>query len=93
MPVPTDHPANHDGRTDLALPRPVQEHLARQLRAAYVEREDRPAYLGDPALPAMFDEPLYRLAAYDRSRERKRASECGLSAVRSALAGAEPRPE
>jgi hypothetical protein len=33
----------------------VQEHLARQLRATYLEMQDKPAYLGDPALPPEFD--------------------------------------
>src|SRR5215211_3332991 len=81
-------PASREVRTDLSLPRPVQEHLARQLRAFYVERQERPAYLGDPALPSGFEEHLYRLGENERSRERKRASECGLAAVRTALEGA-----
>lgn len=88
---PTNLPTSANGHADLALPRPIQEHLARHLRAAYVEQEDRPAYLGDPALPVAFDEHLYRLAADERSRERQRAGECGLAAVTTALAGAEAR--
>lgn len=38
-------------QSNTVLPRPVQEHLARQLRATYVETLEKPAYLGDPALP------------------------------------------
>ena len=67
------------------LPRPVQEHLARQLRAVYSAQQEPPAYLGDPGLPVGFDEPLHRLAASERSRERRRADLCGLQAVGRAL--------
>jgi hypothetical protein len=62
----------------------VQEHLGRQLRATYVEAQDRPVYLGDPALPPQFDEHLYRLAARESPRERARLQ--GLAAVAAALA-------
>jgi hypothetical protein len=61
------------------LPRIVQEHLARELRAIYLEMQDRPAYLGDPALPPEFDVPLLRMAM------RQRASEQGFAAVAAAL--------
>jgi hypothetical protein len=57
----------------------VQDHLGRQLRSTYTELQDKPAYLGDPALPLAFDDPLYRLAARERVRDR------GVTAVRSAL--------
>jgi hypothetical protein len=67
------------------LPRPVQEHLARQLRATYVETQEKPAYLGDPALPSAFDDHLHRLAAGERQRTRERASSQGLAAVAAAL--------
>jgi hypothetical protein len=76
----------HDGEApEATLPRPVQEHLARQLRAAYVETQDKPAFLGDPALPPAFDEHLYALRASETARERERASTSGLSAVSTAL--------
>ncbi|HEX2509160.1 MAG TPA: hypothetical protein VHK66_01450 [Microvirga sp.] len=65
------------------LPRPVQDFLGRQLRSAYGEALEKPAYLGDPALPRAFDELLYRLAAGERSRHLAR--ERGLVAVRTAL--------
>jgi hypothetical protein len=67
------------------LPRPIQEHLARQLRATYVETLEKPAYLGDPALPTAFDDHLRRLAAGERQRIRERASRQGLAAVAAAL--------
>jgi len=67
------------------LPRAVQHHLARQLRARYVEDETRPAYAGDPALPSPFYDLVFLLAATERSRERQRASECRLAAVSAAL--------
>jgi hypothetical protein len=70
-----DHPV------DPALPRPVQEHLARQLRAEYHRTEDKPAFLGDPAVPAAFDEHLLRLEA----KEREIIGERGLEAVEAAL--------
>lgn len=67
------------------LPRSVQDHLARQLRAAYVETLDKPAYVGDPALPPQFDDHLRRLAVNERQRRRERASRQGLAAVAAAL--------
>jgi hypothetical protein len=67
------------------LPPPVREHLGRELRAAYVAHEDKPAYLGDPALPLAFDEPLHRLAAQERTSRRQRARDRGIAAVESAL--------
>ena len=77
LPPPRDDP-DHDA----ALPRPVQEHLARQLRAEYHRTEDKPAFLGDPAVPAVFDEPLRRLEETERERIHERAVE----AVEAALA-------
>jgi hypothetical protein len=71
-----------------ALSRSVQEHLARQLRAAYHERQDKPAFLGDTALPREFDDHLYRLWSSERAHRRRRASQCGLAAVQAALEGA-----
>jgi hypothetical protein len=65
------------------LPRPIQEHLGRQLRAVYRETEPSPAYLGDPGLPSAFDDHLHRLA--DREAGGERARIRGLGAVRAAL--------
>ena len=81
---------DEQGRAGLTLPRPVQEHLARELRAAYVEKQERPAYLGDPSLPVMFDEPLWRLETVERNRRRQRARDCGLEAVKTALDSPDP---
>jgi hypothetical protein len=72
-------------QSNTVLPRPVQEHLARQLRATYVETLEKPAYLGDPALPPAFDDHLNRLAARERQKTRERASRQGLAAVAAAL--------
>jgi hypothetical protein len=70
-----------EGSGDTALPRPIQEHLARQLRAEYHRTEDKPAFLGDPAIPAVFDEHLHRL----EEKEREIIGERGLEAVEAAL--------
>ena len=70
----------------------MQEHLARQLRAAYVETQDKPAYLGDPALPPTFDEHLHALRATEIARERERAGAQGLSAVSIALESLQESP-
>jgi len=74
------HRSLHSG-----LPRPVQEHLARQLRAVYGAEQGPPAFLGDPGLPVGFEEPLGKLIESERFRARQRASACGLEAVRRAL--------
>jgi hypothetical protein len=78
---PAAPPVHGDEPADAALPRPVQEHLARQLRAEYHRTEDKPAFLGDPAVPAVFDEHLHRLEA----KEREIIGERGLEAVEAAL--------
>ena len=68
-----------------ALPRPVQDHIAQQMRSEYHLQADRPAFLGDPAVPPTFDEPLRRLA----ERERARVHELGLAAVAAAVSPSE----
>ncbi len=74
-----------------ALPRWVQEHLGRQLRATLVvDAQDKPAYLGDPTLPSAFDQYLYEVAVNHRTRECRRASDHGLAAVAAALASFSP---
>ena len=82
-------PAAVEGEADAALPRPVQEHLARQLRAEYHIGEDKPAFLGDPALPPLFDGPLHRLA----EKEREKIHERGVEAVEEALSDLIDVPE
>lgn len=68
-----------------ALPKSVQEHLGRELRAALHEGAPAPAYVGDPALPPAFDEYLRRLALLPQSPEGERARSLGLAAVEAAL--------
>ena len=65
------------------LDRPVQEHLGQQLRTTYHALADKPAFLGDPALPTEFDPHIQRLEARERVHAR------GIEAVRTALEGAE----
>lgn len=65
------------------LPRPVQDYLGQQLRATYLEVQDKPAYLGDPALPPEFDQYIHRLASIDYNQ--RRAQQCGLAAVAAAM--------
>ncbi|ACL60754.1 hypothetical protein [Methylobacterium nodulans] len=62
-----------------ALPPRVREHLARQLRATYNRRAEKPDYLGDPGLPPDFDPQLRRL------ERRLKAQEAGTEAVEAAL--------
>ena len=72
------------------LPRWIQEHLGRQLRATLVDTQDKPAYLGDPALPSAFDQYLYEMARNHGTRECRRANYHGLAAVATALEGVSP---
>jgi hypothetical protein len=50
------------------LPRDVQEHLGRQLRAAYHVEAEKPVFLGDPAIPVMFEAQIGRLEQVERAR-------------------------
>jgi hypothetical protein len=61
------------------LPMSVQEHLGQKLRAAYYETSDRPAYLGDPAIPPELDAHVRRL------EQRERVHVKGIEAVEEAL--------
>ena len=65
-----------------ALPRPIQDHIAQQLRSEYYLSADRPAFLGDEAVPISFDELLRQLI----ERERARVHELAVAAVAAALA-------
>ena len=67
------------------LPRSVQEHLGRTLRADYYLRGDKPKYLGDTALPVEFDPYLYRLEQKERASRIMRIREHGTTAVATAL--------
>jgi hypothetical protein len=82
---------DHD-QPNAPLPQPVREHLGRELRAAYIQKQEKPAYLGDPALPLAFDEPLNRLASKERVARRRRAREEGIAAVETALEHSDDDP-
>src|SRR3954468_8723138 len=76
------------------LPPPVQEHLAQQLRAAYQETAEKPAFLGDTALPPEIERKVEQIAERERAAVRDKAHELGTEAVAAALeevvSGAEP---
>ncbi|HYF56563.1 MAG TPA: hypothetical protein VEA41_20080 [Salinarimonas sp.] len=75
-------------RTYAVLDAAARERLGRELRTALDADEAKPAFLGDPALPPDFDEPVRRL-----HRARK-AHETGVAAVERALSGiAPPQPD
>lgn len=61
------------------LPKRVQEHLGQKLRAQYYETSDRPAYVGDPAIPPELDTHVRRL------EQRERIHVKGIEAVEEAL--------
>jgi hypothetical protein len=69
------------------LDKSVQDHLGQKLRAAYNELADKPKYLGDPALPAKFDQQLLRMEMTIRTHEE------GVQAVKGALADPNPAHE
>jgi hypothetical protein len=76
----TQAPVAHDVEEGSpTLPRPVQEHLGQKLRAAYYETGDRPAYLGDPAIPPELDTHVRKLEQRDRIHVK------GIEAVEEAL--------
>ena len=67
------------------LPRPLQEHLARELRSTYHATEDKPAFLGDPAIPVEFEHQLQRLEAVEKVRHTEKVQNQAIEAVKSAL--------
>jgi len=67
------------------LPPPVQEHLAQQLRAAYQETTEKPAFLGDTALPPEIEHTVGRIAERECMIVREKAHELGTEAVEAAL--------
>ena len=76
-PRPTEHGS--------ALPRPLQEHLAQQLRSAYHELAEKPAFLGDPAVPVEFEYHLQRLEAVEKVRHTEKVHNQAVEAVKAAL--------
>jgi hypothetical protein len=67
------------------LPRPLQEHLAQKLRSAYHELAEKPAFLGDPAVPAEFEYHLQRLEAVEKVRHEEKVHNQAVEAVKTAL--------
>lgn len=61
------------------MARPIQEHLAQQLRTTYHEMADKPAFLGDPVVPPQFDQHIQRLEIREKAHDR------GIQAVKAAL--------
>ena len=78
-PDPEHAPESGSGPANPGLAPPLQEHLGRQLRTAYHAMAEKPAYLGDPAIPPEFDRYVQRLEARERIRNR------GVEAVKAAL--------
>ncbi|HEY0571876.1 MAG TPA: hypothetical protein VGD16_10125 [Enterovirga sp.] len=72
--------------TAAPLPKDVQEHLGRQLRSAYNAKAERPAFLGDPAVPPQFERLIRRIEVSEKVRE------IGVEAVRQALEPGAPLP-
>ncbi|HZB37582.1 MAG TPA: hypothetical protein VE443_06235 [Beijerinckiaceae bacterium] len=72
-------------RLDTALPPPVQEHLGQQLRATYQQITEKPAFLGDPALPPRFEHHIQQIENRERAEIRVRAHDLGVEAVEAAL--------
>ena len=73
-----------EGTPKRGLDRPVQDALGEQLRTALNETAEKPAYLGDPAIPVEFEHQLLRLESTIEVREK------GVEAVRDALLDLDP---
>ena len=67
------------------LARPLQEHLARELRSTYHATEEKPAFLGDPAIPVEFEYQLQRLEAVEKVRHTEKVHNQAVEAVKTAL--------
>ena len=79
----TDPGATHERAS--SLPRPLQEHLARELRSTYHATEEKPAFLGDPAIPVEFEYQLQRLEAVEKVRHTEKVHNQAVEAVKTAL--------
>lgn len=80
--VPADpevEPGPESEESVSGLARPIQDHLAQQLRTAYHAMSDKPAFLGDPVVPAQFDQHIQRLEIREKAHDR------GIQAVKAAL--------
>jgi hypothetical protein len=85
-------PAGRDEAAGPALARPLQEHLGQQLRTTYTALTDKPAFLGDAAVPPQFEEHLQRLEAKDRERHHEKVRQRGIAAVENALQNLDVEP-
>jgi|RhiMetdeSRZDD1v2_1073273.scaffolds.fasta_scaffold947857_2 hypothetical protein len=85
-------PVGRDEAAGPALARPLQEHLGQQLRTTYTALNDKPAFLGDTAVPPQFEEHLQRLEAKDRERHHDKVRQRGIDAVASALQNLDGEP-
>lgn len=77
--------ATRRGGNQPPLPRLVQEHLGRKLRAQLHEVGDKPQYLGDPAIPREFDPLIEKIVQRERAHTSDRAQQAGYQAVAAAL--------
>lgn len=66
-------------RSEVVLPRDVQEHLGRRLRTALRVEDEKPAFLGETNLPPQFEPLVRRLEAGERGERQ------GYEAVKRAL--------
>jgi len=73
------------GSNQPPLPKPVQEHLGRTLRAQLHEAGEKPQYLGDPMVPREFDPIIEKIEMKDRARRTAKIEEAGRQAVEAAL--------
>lgn len=87
MPDDPNESGNGVAQPTAILDKTVQDHLGQKLRAAYAETEDKPAYLGDPALPPELE---HKLLEIEKSAE---VHEKGVEAVKDALGLPEPARE
>src|ERR671939_1948059 len=83
--TPSEGPSNPNSQTGSNLPRPLQEQLAQQLRSTYQVTAEKPTFLGDPAVPAEFEQHLQRLEAVERGRRREKVHNEAIEAVKTAL--------
>ncbi|MER2264457.1 hypothetical protein [Methylobacterium oxalidis] len=71
--------ADDEAGQNPVLPEPVRDHLGQQLRTVYNVESDKPRYLGDEAVPQVFEPQIKRLET------RLKTHEEGTSAVEGAL--------
>lgn len=79
MPDEPEHPTDAVQADGAGLPRDVQEHLGRRLRAALEVEAEKPAFLGDSNLPPRFEHLVRKLEAAETSERQ------AYEAVRRAL--------